>query len=81
MKMGRPMYDLLIHKCMSCISCKNRKNVRAFVVGITKKGDILELEVETNDVNNKKVVVAVDEKTCNMSLYEKEAHSNYANDI
>ena len=64
------MYDLLIHKCMSCISCKNRKNVRAFVVRITKKGDILELEVET-DNNNKKVVVAADEKTCNMSLFEK----------
>ena len=56
-------------KC-TCICCRNNK-----------KGDILELEVETDDDNNKKVVVAVDEKTCNMSLYEKEAHSNYANDI
>ena len=74
------MTYLFINVCHA-YRARTEKNVRAFVVGITKKGDILELEVETDNNNSKKVVVAVDEKTCNMSLYEKEAHSNYANDI
>lgn len=74
------MTYLFINVCHA-YRARTEKIVRAFVVGITKKGDILELEVETDNNNSKKVVVAVDEKTCNMSLYEKEAHSNYANDI